>query len=106
MPKKLNQTILLTALACLMLALLSACSPYGYSDVAVGYPPPGLRGEVRVLPPGPGYEWVPGYFDGVGPEWVWVSGAWQIPPNHLARWVPPRYTQRHGQWVYRRGYWH
>jgi hypothetical protein len=110
MSKKLNPTIVHTALACLVVALLAACSPYGYSDVglgiAVGGPPPPFHEEYRAYAPGPGYYWVPGYYDRVGADWLWVAGSWQLPPQHRARWVAPYYTQRHGRWTYRRGYWH
>jgi hypothetical protein len=108
MSKQHYQTIALATLACLILLPLGACAPYvvGGVGIAVGGPPPPLHVEVRVAAPGPGYFWVPGYWDWVSANWIWVGGSWRLPPHAHERWVPPRYTQRRGHWTYRPGYWH
>ncbi|HTQ78699.1 MAG TPA: hypothetical protein VMM92_01800 [Thermoanaerobaculia bacterium] len=57
--------------------------------------------------PGPGYAWVPGYWDWV-PEradYVWVEGRWAQPPHAHAVWVAPRYERHRGGWFYQRGHW-
>src|SRR5262245_25319767 len=109
MSRKVNPQAFLKPLACLALVLLAACSPYVYSDVGleVGGPPPGIRAEVALSSPGPGYDWVPGYWDWstVSADWTWVPGSWLAPPHRHARWVSPRYENRRGHWRYHRGHW-
>jgi hypothetical protein len=77
----------------------------GAVGVDVGIGPPAFRSEVRIIAPGEGYYWVPGYWDWNERDWFWVSGAWQRPPRVGARWVAPQYRHRHGRWQYYRGYW-
>ncbi|HTU48671.1 MAG TPA: YXWGXW repeat-containing protein [Bryobacteraceae bacterium] len=72
--------------------------------IAVGsVPPPPPAGVVvtpAAPPPGPGYTWVPGYWDWVGGRWVWVDGRWVLPPRPHAVWVAPAIDIR-----LRRGHW-
>ncbi len=70
--------------------------------LAVGIPPPPLRAEVILASPGPGFVWVPGYWDWAGASYVWVAGAWVRPPFLHARWESPRWRRHH----YYRGRWH
>jgi hypothetical protein len=100
--------LLLLALAVMMMVgPLSGCLVYGRGGrIVVGLPPPVFRAEVGIATPGPGYVWVPGYWDWRGAEWGWVGGAWLRPPHPHAIWVAPRYDRyRGGRWAYRRGYW-
>ncbi|HEY0781260.1 MAG TPA: YXWGXW repeat-containing protein [Thermoanaerobaculia bacterium] len=73
----------------------------------VDIPPPVLRHEVVVVRPGPGYVWVPGYWDWSGPRrnYVWVGGVWARPPYRNAIWVGPRWERRHGEVFFMRGHW-
>jgi hypothetical protein len=65
------------------------------------YPPPPAR-VVAVPPcPGPGYEWVGGYWSPVGARYAWTAGYWTRRPFVGAYWVAPRYEGRR----YYRGYW-
>jgi hypothetical protein len=60
--------------------------------IAVGSPPPPPPTAVVTpvgVAPGPGYVWVPGYWDWVGGQWVWVEGRWILPPRRHAVWVAP-----------------
>jgi WXXGXW repeat (2 copies) len=73
--------------------------------IAVGAPPPPppppavVVGPVGIAP-GPGYVWVPGYWDWVAGRWVWVDGRWVLPPRPRAVWVEPRMEFRlhRGRW--------
>jgi hypothetical protein len=111
MTKKFPSSILTILLALLALTPLAGCyyGPYEGPGVGVevGGPPPGLRAEVRVGPPGPGYYWVPGYWDWnvSRADWFWVSGSWVRPPRARAVWVSPRYERHRNHWMYRRGHW-
>ena len=110
MSKKLSSSALMTLLAVLALGLLAGCYGYyggGGVGIEVGGPPPGLRAEVGITSPGPGYYWVPGYWDWsvAGAEWIWVPGAWARPPHARAVWVTPRYARHRGHWRYERGHW-
>jgi hypothetical protein len=88
----------------------SGCVGYGYGGgvgLRVGFGPPGFRTEVAVASPGPGYYWVPGYYDWVPARanYVWVEGRWALPPHPHAVWVAPRYTRRRGGYLYLHGHW-
>jgi hypothetical protein len=108
MSKKFVSRAFLPLLAVLAIATLTGCyGVYGGGGVGieVGGPPPGVRAEVSIVSPGPGYLWVPGYWDWDRADWVWVPGAWVRPPHARAVWVAPRYHQRRGHWAYQRGHW-
>ena len=108
MTKKLFFRAFLPLLAVLALTALTGCyGVYGGGGVGidVGGPPPGLRAEVSITSPGPGYYWVPGYWDWVNAEWSWIPGTWVRPPHAHAVWVTPRYNHRRGHWMYQRGHW-
>jgi hypothetical protein len=67
-------------------------------------PPPPV--ERVVAAPGPGYVWIPGYYDWAGNRWAWRSGHWERPPRQGAVWVPPRTVQRdRGEIEFRVGIW-
>jgi hypothetical protein len=98
--------LLLTAVGALSLGA-SACGPaeYGVAGIDVGFGPPALQAEVSVESPGPGYYWVPGYYDWDGGNYTWVAGSWVRPPHEGAVWVAPRYEERGSHHVYHRGQW-
>ncbi len=101
----------LALVSLLALALFaSGCVAYGYGPhvgLRVGFGPPAFRAEVGIAAPGPGYVWVPGYWDWVEAraDYVWIEGRWALPPHPRAIWVAPRYEHRRGGYYYHRGYW-
>ncbi|HEX3556297.1 MAG TPA: hypothetical protein VIA62_24020 [Thermoanaerobaculia bacterium] len=110
MSKRFASPAFMTLLALLALSVLTGCYGYyggGGVGIEVGVPPPGVRAEVAITSPGPGYYWVPGYWDwsGASAEWLWVPGAWVRPPHARAVWVVPRYVRHRGHWRYERGHW-
>jgi len=94
---------LLALLGALALGAL-ACGPAEYG-VSVGFGPPEFRTEVAVESPGPGYFWVPGYYDWDGANYVWVQGTWVRPPHEYDVWVAPTYERRGDRFMYHRGHW-
>lgn len=72
--------------------------------IAVGTPPPPPPVAAVVTPvvpaPGPGYVWVPGYWDWVDGRWVWIEGRWVLPPRGHAVWVAPaiEFRLHRGHW--------
>ena len=61
---------------------------------------------VYVVPaPGPGYLWVPGYWEWTNRGWVWVAGRWVVPPHPQAIWVAPGWVQGPQGWYWQQGYW-
>ena len=75
--------------------------------IRVNAPPPPIRHEVVVARPGPGYIWVPGYWDWVPARgsYAWVGGRWAHPPYRHAVWVGPRWVNRGHDRFYIRGHW-
>jgi hypothetical protein len=83
---------------------LAGCGPsYRYGYASYGPPPP--RVEYYGVAPGPGYVWVPGYWQWSSNTYVWVPGRWATPPHPRAVWIPGRYVQRRGGYLYRPGHW-
>ena len=72
---------------------------YGYGYYAP--PPPPLVRYYAPPCPGPGYNWVGGYWYPVGPRYHWRDGYWARPPYAGARWVAPRHYRN----TYYQGYW-
>ncbi len=89
----------------LLIASLTACYYPVRGGVRVGFGPPEFRAEVALASPGPGYYWVPGYYDWNGGRYAWVAGSWARPPHERAVWVAPRYERRGRGWYYHRGFW-
>jgi len=77
------------------------------ADCLVSYPnygPPGLRAEVRIAPPGPGYVWIGGYWGWGGGGYHWHSGHWAR-ARHGRAWVEGRWEQHGRRWAWHRGHW-
>lgn len=68
-------------------------------------PPPPVV-ETVVVSPGPGYVWVSGYWRWYSHRWVWMPGAWVIPPRHGAVWVGGHWERRWGTHVWVDARWH
>lgn len=51
------------------------------------------------------WVWTPGYWTWNGSIYVWVEGAWRIPPQGDARWVAPTWKPRRGRVVLSPGGW-
>ena len=74
-------------------------APYGY--YAAPPPPPPVAYAPAVVAPGPGYNWVGGYWYPSGLGYAWRGGYWARPPYAGAAWVGPRYFGHR----YYGGYW-
>jgi hypothetical protein len=87
-----------------VLGLLLFAAPPAKAQVSFGIQigqPPAPR-AYRVAPePGPGFEWVEGYWYPVRGRWTWHDGYWTRPPFNGAYWVRPYYSN--GRYV--AGYW-
>ena len=82
----------------------ASAAPRGRVYVRVGPPPPLV--ETRIVAPGPGYIWIPGYHAWDGRAYAWRPGRWDRGPRPNARWVPARWVRdrRHG-WYLVEGHW-
>jgi len=98
-----NAAVLATALTAAT-ACASAAPRRNRVYVRVGPPAPIV--ETRVVAPGPGYVWIPGYHTWDGRAYVWRAGRWDRGPRARARWVSPRWVhdRRHG-WYLVDGHW-
>src|SRR5581483_1220079 len=65
-------------------------------------PPPRVVERVAVAP-APGYVWVPGHYTLIENRWVWLAGAWVMPPRPDAYWVEGRWMPENRQWI--EGHW-
>lgn len=65
-----------------------------YVEVEAAPPPP--RVERIPYQPGPGYVWVPGFWNWAGGRYVWHAGYWAVPPQTGHVWVPSGWV-RHGR---------
>ena len=92
--------------AAVLAAGLSACASAPPTDaVYVEAAPPALRTEVVVPSPGPGWVWVPGWWNWGGTDYVWVDGGWQHPPRAQARWVATTWNRSRRGWYRVDGHW-
>jgi WXXGXW repeat (2 copies) len=87
----------------LALATVACASPRGRIFVNVGPPAPII--ETRVVAPGPGYLWLPGFYSWNGAAYVWVPGRWERPARARARWVPGRWVHDRRGWYFVEGRW-
>ncbi len=91
----------------LLLAFASVALVVGSANaqVVVRVGPPRPIVEERVVAPGPGYIWQPGYHRWDGNRYAWTAGTWVLPPRPHAVWVPHRWVRRGGGWVMVEGHW-
>jgi hypothetical protein len=67
-------------------------------------PPEPLLNGPSVPPPGPDYNYVPGYWFYRDTQWVWRPGYYS--PYRLGMvWIPPRYVWTPGGFIFVSGYW-
>jgi WXXGXW repeat (2 copies) len=95
----LRKTLIASALGCLMTFGAMA------AEVYVRVAPPRPIHERRLVSPGPGYVWTPGYHRYEGERYVWAPGQWQRPPRPRAHWEAARWVHRPGGWVLVEGHW-
>jgi hypothetical protein len=93
------------ALSALLLGPASIANAQVSFGISIGAPP--APRAYRVPPrPGPGYEWVEGYWYPQGSRYTWHDGYWTRPPYEGAYWVAPYYSRGQyfaGQWEGNRG---
>ncbi len=95
----LRKTLIASVLGC----ALSFCAMAEEVYVRVG--PPRPIHERRLVSPGAGYVWTPGYHRWDSNRYVWAPGQWQRPPRPRGRWVAARWQHRPGGWVFIDGHW-
>jgi hypothetical protein len=86
-------------------ALFLLAAAASAADVVVRIGPPPARVERRVVAPGRGYVWIPGYHRWDGAAYIWAPGRWELPPRPYARWVSHHWVHRRGGWVLVEGHW-
>lgn len=84
-------------------AACATAAPHGRVYLRVGPPAPIV--DTRLISPGPGYVWVPGFYRWDRASYVWVPGTWQRPPRARARWVPARWVHDRRGWYVVEGRW-
>ncbi len=88
-----------------LLAAMMLTAGLGFAQFSVGIQigePPGPRVlRVRPISPGPGYDWVDGYWYPMGSRYAWHQGYWTRPPYEGSQWNAPHYEGG----MYYQGYW-
>ena len=78
-----------------LLSLTLLAAGFAFGQVAVGIsigPPPAPRiFRTRPTAPGPGFEWIEGYWYPIANKYRWHDGYWSRAPYEGARWFGPRY---------------
>jgi WXXGXW repeat (2 copies) len=69
--------------------------------IRIGEPPRPRELRARPIAPGPGYNWVDGYWYPVGNRYTWHQGYWTRPPYEGSQWVGSRYENG----MFYQGYW-
>ena len=101
---RIRRTLAGLLLLAATVAVSPACaSPQGHVYVRVGPPAPVV--ETRIVAPGPGYVWVPGYHVWNGSAYVWRPGRWNRAPRPRAVWVPARWVHEQRGWYLVEGHW-
>ncbi|NVB77466.1 MAG: BcpO-related WXXGXW repeat protein [Kofleriaceae bacterium] len=69
--------------------------------------PPPLKVETPPSTPAVSVNlvWTPGYWAWNGSAYIWIEGAWRIPPQVNARWIAPTWSPRRGRLVLVPGGW-
>lgn len=99
-----RQSLIGTIVIGISLAASVACAaPRGRVYVRVGPPAPII--EARVVAPGPGYVWVPGYYAWERGAYVWLPGRYVLPPRARAVWVAPHWERERRGWFFVAGHW-
>jgi hypothetical protein len=81
----------------------ASAAPRGRMYLRVGPPAPIV--ETRVVSPGPGYVWLPGFYRWEGRNYVWIPGRWDRAPRAHARWVPAHWVHDRRGWYMAEGRW-
>ena len=99
------RVILSTALIAGAITLTSACAtaaPRGRIYLRVGPPAPVY--ETRIVSPGPGFVWVPGYYRNEPRGYAWVPGRWERPRAGWM-WVTHHWARHGRHWRFVPGHW-
>jgi len=73
--------------------------------VAAPVAPPAIKVEAPPSAPSATLVWTPGYWAWNGSAYIWIEGAWRIPPHAGATWIAPSWTPRAGRHVLVPGGW-
>ena len=95
---------LATAAATLLIAGAVAAAP-AQAQVYVHIGPPRPLYEVRPVRPHPGWAWRAGYHRWDGYRYVWVPGAYVMPPRPGVYWVPGHWRNTPRGWIWIEGHW-
>jgi hypothetical protein len=67
--------------------------------------PPAVRSETPTVQPAAVAVWTAGYWAWDGRGYLWITGAWRIPPRRGGEWIAPSWRRRGGGSVFVPGGW-
>jgi YXWGXW repeat-containing protein len=91
--------------AAAVLAGTLIASPALAARVYIKIAPPAPIAEVRVVAPGPGHVWIPGFHRWDGRAYIWVPGRWDLPPRPGVVWVTGHWRHHRHGWYWVEGRW-
>jgi YXWGXW repeat-containing protein len=103
MSARVCRVLSIVTFAVMVSAVSAWAAPRGRVYVRVGPPAPIV--EVRAVQPGQRHMWVAGYHRWDGRAYVWVPGAWALPPRPHAVWVAPHWAHDRRGWYFVEGHW-
>lgn len=101
MSMKLTSCLAIAVLACGLMSRPQQAD----AAVFIGIAPPAPIVEVAPAVPALGYVWTPGYWNWNGARYIWIRGAYALPPRVGAAFVPGRWVARPRGWAFVRGHW-
>ena len=96
----------LPLLAFVAVTLIPAAPAAAFTRVYVRVAPPAPVVETVVVRPSARHVWVAGYHRWDGRAYVWVPGAWVVPPANHHAWVPGHWVHHGAEgWYWVDGHW-
>jgi hypothetical protein len=74
------------------------------TNVVAPVAPPQIVSETASPSPGPGYQWIAGFWTWNVNHYVWTGGHWETPRAGM-HWVPRQWVQGPGGWQQLGGHW-
>ena len=76
-----------------------------HAQLFANAPPPAMQAEQPPPAPGPGFTWIPGFWNWTGNQYAWTPGRWEQPPQPAQTWQAPAWERDGNRFRFRPGRW-